>query len=81
MYNINIGTKVHLRSYTYISDVKKWKELSRRKKKREEKQKNKQKCFYIYIYIFNFYFSWDYMRGRQTAKTRLVSQAPLQCFS
>ena len=52
MYNINIGTKVHLRSYTYISDIKKWKELSRRKKRREEKQKNKQKCFYIYIYIY-----------------------------
>ena len=53
MYNINIGTKVHLRSYTYISDLKKWKELSRRKKRREEKQKNKQKCFfYIYILVF-----------------------------
>ena len=52
MYNINIGTKVHLRSYTYISDLKKWKELSRRKKRREEKQKNKQKCFFIYIYIY-----------------------------
>ena len=54
MYNINIGTKVHLRSYTYISDLKKWKELSRRKKRREEKQKNKQMFFFIYIFQFLF---------------------------